>query len=130
MAQLVLSARQGKWVEILCDPPKQLIILECTRYPSIESLAKVLAVILSSGETVILKWAEGVAFMYTSLQPTTQDLISELLKGKVYWSELVYAEMSEYKPTIQVSTLDVPIIDVSPNPLLRDAAVWMKNHKS
>jgi hypothetical protein len=116
-------------VDVICDPPKQLIILECTRYPSIEALAKVLAVILSSGKTIILKWAEGVAFMYTSLQPTTQDLISELLKGKVYWSELVYAEMPEYKPTIRVSTLDVPVIDVSPNPLLRDVATWMKNHK-
>jgi hypothetical protein len=115
-------------VDIVCHPPKQLIILECTRYPSIEALAKVIAVIISSGETVILKWAEGVAFMYTYLQPSTQDLIGELLNGRVYWSDVFYAEMPEYKPTIRVGTLDVPIIDVSPDPLLRDAARWMKEH--
>jgi hypothetical protein len=115
-------------VDIVCRPPKQLIILECTRYPSIEALARVIAVIISTGETVILKWAEGVAFMYTYLQPSTQDLISELLNGRVYWSDVFYAEMPEYKPTIRVGTLDVPIIDVSPDPLLRDAARWMKEH--
>jgi len=113
-------------VEIVCNPPKQLIILECTHYPTIDALAKVIAVVISAGESVILKWAEGVAFMYTHLQPTTEDLMSELLKGRVYWSEVFFAEMPEYKQTIRVGTLDVPVIDVSPNPLLSDAARWMK----
>jgi len=113
-------------VDIVCNPPKQLIILECTRYPSIEALAKVIAVVISAGESVILKWAEGVAFMYTYLQPTTEDLMSELLKGRVYWTDVIFAEMPEYKQTIRVGTLDIPVIDVSPNPLLSDAAKWMK----
>jgi hypothetical protein len=116
-------------VEIVCNPPKQLIILECTRYPTIEALAKVIAVVISAGEAVILKWAEGIAFMYTHLQPTTEDLMSELLKGRMYWTEVYYAEMPEYKQTIRVGTLDIPVIDVSPNPLLRDAAKWMKKQR-
>jgi len=116
-------------VEIVCNPPKQLIILECTRFPTIEALAKVIAVVISAGESVILRWTEGVAFMYTHLQPTTEDLMSELLKGRVYWSDVVYAEMQEYKPSIRVGTLDIPVIDVSPNPLLRDAAKWMKQQR-
>jgi len=116
-------------VEIVCNPPKQLIILECTRYPSIDALAKIIAVVISAGESVILKWAEGVAFSYTHLQPTTEDLMSEFVKGRVYWSEVVYAEMPEYKPTIRVGTLDIPVIDVSPNPLLCDAARWMKKQR-
>jgi len=113
-------------VEIVCSPPKQLIILECTRFPTVEALAKVVAVVISAGESVILKWAEGVVFSYTHLPPTTQDLMNELLKGRVYWSDVIYAEMPEYKQTIRVSTLDIPVIDVSPNPLLREAANWMK----
>jgi hypothetical protein len=116
-------------VEIACNPPKQLIILECSRYPTIDSLAKVIAVVISAGESVILKWAEGVAFMYTHLQPTTEDLIEELLKGRVYWTDVFYAEMPEYKQTIRVGTLDIPVIDVSPNPLLKEAARWMKQNK-
>jgi len=116
-------------VDIVCSPPKQLIILECTRYPTIDALAKIIAVVISTGESVILKWAEGVAFMYTHLQPTTEDLMNELLKGRMYWSEAIYAEMPEYKPTIRVGTLDIPVIDVSPNPLLCEAARWMKKQR-
>ena len=115
-------------VEIICNPPKQLIILECTRYPSIDALARILAVFMSTGESVIMKWAEGVAFMYTHLQPTTEDLMSEFLKGRIYWSEVIFAEMPQYKQTIRVGTFDVPVIDVSPNPLLREATKWMKNN--
>jgi hypothetical protein len=116
-------------VEVVCNPPKQLIILECTRYPTIDALARVIAVVISTGESIILRWAEGVAFMYTFLQPTSDDLVSELLKGHVYWSDVFYAEMPEYKQTIRVGTLDIPVIDVSPNPLLRDAAKWMKKYR-
>jgi len=113
-------------VDIVCNPPKQLIILECTRYPSIDALAKVIAVVISAGESVILKWAEGVAFSYTYLQPQTESLIDELVKGRVYWVDVIFALMPEYKPTIRVGTLDIPVIDVSPNPLLSEAAKWMK----
>ncbi len=113
-------------VEIICSPPKQLVILESTRYPSMEALAKVLAVFIGTGELVIMKWAEGVAFMYTHLQPTTDDLMCEFLKGRVYWSEVIYAMMPEYKQTIRVGSFDVPVIDVSPNQLLREATKWMK----
>ena len=113
-------------VDIVCSPPKQLVILECTRYPSLDALAKVVAVVISAGESVILKWADGVAFMYTFLQPTTDELVSELLKGRVFWSEVYYAEMPEYKQTIRVGTLDIPVLDMSPNPLLKEAARWLK----
>jgi hypothetical protein len=116
-------------VDIVCSPPKQLVILECTRYPSLDALAKVVAVVISAGESVILKWADGVAFMYTFLQPTTDELVSELLKGRVYWSEVYYAEMPEYKQSIRVGSLDVPVLDMSPNPLLKEAAKWLKKQQ-
>ena len=112
--------------EIVCQPPKQLIILECTRYPSLEALSKVVAVIISAGESLILKWAEGVVFSYSPIAPSTDLLLDEYAKGKVYWSDVVYALMPEYKQTIRVSTLDIPVIDVSPNPLLSEVAKWMK----
>jgi hypothetical protein len=116
-------------MDIVCNPPKELVIIECTRYPSVDALARVIAVALSEGEVIVLKWAEGVAFMYTPLQPMNEDLIRELLKGRTYWSELLYAEMPEYKQAIRVGTLDIPVIDVSPNPLLKEAARWMKAQK-
>ena len=112
--------------DIVCRPPKQLVILECTRYPAVEALSKVVAIVISTGESVILKWAEGVVFSYTPIAPSTDLLLDEYVKGKVYWSDVVYALMPEYKQTIRVGTLDVPVIDVSPNPLLSEVAKWMK----
>ena len=112
--------------DIVCRHPKQLIILECTRYPSLESLSKVVATIISSGESIILKWAEGVVFSYSPIAPSTDTLVDEYIKGNVYWSDVVYALMPEYKQTIRVGTMDIPVIDVSPNPLLSEAAKWMK----
>jgi len=52
--------------------------------------------------------------------------MKEFLEGHIYWTDVVFAPMPEYKSTIKVGTLDIPVIDVSPNPILRKAAEWMK----
>jgi hypothetical protein len=113
-------------VEIVCSPPKQLVILECTQYPSIEDLSKTIATIIRVGQPVILKWAEGVTFSHSLLPPTTDSLMKEFLEGRVYWTDVVFAMMPKYKSSIKEGTLDIPVIDVSPNPILREAAKWMK----
>jgi hypothetical protein len=113
-------------VEIVCSPPKQVVILECTQYPSIETLSKTIATIIRVGRPLVLKWAEGVTFSYSFLPPTTDGLMKELLEGRVYWTDVVFALMPEYESSIKVGTLDIPVIDVTPNPILREAAKWMK----
>ena len=113
-------------VEIVCSPPKQLVILECTQYPSIEALSKTIATIIRVRQPLVLKWAEGVTFSYSLLQPTTDSLMKEFLEGRIYWTDVVFALMPEYKSTIKVGTLDIPVIDVTPNPTLREATKWMK----
>jgi hypothetical protein len=57
--------------DIICQPLKQLILLECVRYPSVEALSKIVGGIISTREPVILKWAEGVVFSCTPLAPST-----------------------------------------------------------
>ncbi|UCE16319.1 MAG: hypothetical protein JSV12_01510 [Candidatus Bathyarchaeota archaeon] len=113
-------------VEIVCSLPKQLVILECTQYPSLEALSKTIATIVRAGQPLVLKWAEGVTFSYSLLPPTTDSLMKEFLEGHIYWTDVVFALMPKYKSTIKVGTLDIPVIDVSPNPILREAAKWMK----
>jgi len=90
-------------VEIVCRAPKQLVVLECTQYPSAEALTKTYATVIMTGESVILKWTEGVLFSYSLL-----------------------TLMPEYRSTVRVGTVDIPVIDVTPNPLSREAAQWMK----
>jgi len=65
-------------------------------------------------------------FSYSPITPQTELLVDEYVKGRIFWSDVVYALMPEYKQSIRVSTMDIPVIDVSPNPLLSEAARWMK----
>jgi hypothetical protein len=113
-------------VEFVCNPPKKVVVLECTEYPSLEALTKVLATFMQTGSSVVLRWTEGIAFLYTYLPPTTDGLMKEFLEGRVYWSDVIFALMPEYKPIIRVGTIDIPLIDVTPNHVLREAAKWMK----
>ena len=113
-------------VEIVCRAPKQLVVLECTQYPSAEALTRTYATAMMTGESVILKWTEGVLFSYSLLTPTTNGLLKDFLEGRVYWSDVAFALMPEYRSAVRVGTLDIPVIDVTPNPLLREAAQWMK----
>lgn len=99
-------------VKIICRRPKQLVILECTRYPSLNDLAETIAVLIRTGNMTVLKWAEGVVFSYTGMPPTTESLTEDFLKGRMYWSDVMYVSM---KPTIRVGTMDIPVIDVTPN---------------
>jgi hypothetical protein len=113
-------------MDIVCRTPKELVILECTHYPSLEALSRIVAVIVSGGESVILKWAEGVVFSYSPITPQTELLVDEYVKGRMFWSDVVYTLMPEYKQSIRIGAFDIPVIDVSPNPLLSEAARWMK----
>ena len=113
-------------VKIVCRHPKEVVFLECTKYPSVEALSTTIATIIRTGEPVVLKWTEGVLFSYSLLPPTTDSVMKEFLEGVVYWGDVLYALMPEYKPIIRLGTLDIPVIDVTPNPTLRDAANWMK----
>lgn len=113
-------------IEIVCRTPKQLLILECTQYPTIEALSITAATMIRAGNPIILKWAEGVVFSYSQLPPTTESLMKEFLEGRVYWTNVVFSLMPEFKSSIRVGTIDIPVIDVSPNPVLRAACGWMK----
>jgi len=116
-------------VEIVCRRPKKLIILECTRYPSLNDLANTISVLIRTGNMTVLKWAEGVAFTYTDIPPSTESLTEDFLQGRMYWSDVIFASMPEYKPTIRVGTMDIPVIDITPNSFLRQVAKWLKQHK-
>jgi len=53
--------------------------------------------------------------------------MKEFLEGRIYWTDVLFALMPEYEFSIKVGTLGIPVIDVSPNPILREAAKWMKS---
>jgi len=116
-------------VDIVCRPPREVIFLECTKYPSIEALSATIGTIIMTGQPIVLKWAEGVVFSYQVLPPTTDSLMKEFLEGRIYWIDVIYATMPDYKSTIKLGTLDIPVINVTPNPTLREIAKWMQKQQ-
>ena len=57
-------------VEIVYRSPKQLIILECTRYPSLDDLAKTIAVLIRTGN---MKCSNGLKALLSPTQTYRQQ---------------------------------------------------------
>ena len=54
--------------------------------------------------------------------------LENYLKGKMIWSSVNFALMPKYTPSIKVGGLEIPVINVSHHPVLREAAKWLKEH--
>jgi hypothetical protein len=115
---------------IKSEPFKEIVILEHTRFPTIDHLAR-FANIAAGGKTTGVYWANGVAFVYYPL-PTTTEIAAKALieEKKVYWAFVSYALMPEYRQLIETKErIIVPVIDMSTSPLFRNVAQWLKEQR-
>jgi hypothetical protein len=112
------------------EPFREIVIMEQTHFGSSEDLARFTSVI-AGGKLAGLYWAEGVVFLYFPLPPSNTAVAKMLIEsGKVYWTYVGYALMPKYVPTIETKEkMIVPVIDISPNPLLSKVARWLKDQK-
>ncbi len=115
-------------MKIKYKPAEELIILEKVEY-TLQQMAETGAMIQDTGRPVILNWAEGVVFHHLPLPFNTKDLLKERQSGRIYWASVIYAPMPEYRPTFEVGPRDIPVV-ATPNPLLIEAAGWIKSQMS
>jgi len=111
-------------MKITYKPAEELIILEMVEY-SPDKLAETGALIQEAGRPVILNWAEGVVFHHMPLPFNTKELLKERQQGRIYWASVIYAPLSEYRPSLKIGPRDIPIV-ATPNPLLIQVAKWIK----
>lgn len=115
-------------VKIIFKPIREVIIFECVYYPSVQELVNSLKILVKLGQPAVLAWAEGVLFIHTSLAPTTiKEIFEEFVSGRVYWPSVSFTLMPEYKSVVKIDALEIPVINVSYNPVLREVAKWLKN---
>ena len=109
------------------EPIREVVVMERIRFPTPEDLAR-FANIVAGGKPTGVYWAEGVAFIYYPLSTTTEVAANALVEeGKVYWVFLSYAPMPEYRRVVETKErIIVPVMDVSPSPLFRRVAGWLK----
>ncbi len=112
------------------EPFKEIVIMEMTRFPTPDDMARFTSVI-AGGKLAGLYWAEGVVFLYFPLPPANATVARMLIEsGKVYWTFVGYALMPKYEPTIETKEkMIVPVIDISSNPMLKKIAQWLKEQK-
>ena len=111
-------------MKITYKPAQELVILEMVEY-SLEKMAETGALIQNTGRPVIFNWAEGLVFHHTPLPFNTKELLKERQQGRIYWASVIYAPMPIYKQTLKIGPMDIPVVS-TPNPLLQQAATWIK----
>ncbi|MBT8171384.1 hypothetical protein KJN74_00735 [Candidatus Bathyarchaeota archaeon] len=111
------------------EPFKEVIIMEHTRFKTVDDLAR-FANIAVGGKTTGLYWANGVVFIYYPLPTSTETASKALIEErKVYWAFVSYTSMSKYIPIIETKErIMVPVIDMSTSNLFNKVAQWLKEH--
>ena len=117
-------------VSIKYEPFKEIVVMEKTRFPTPDDMARFTSVI-AGGKLAGLYWAEGVVFLYFPLPPSNAAVAKMLIEsGKVYWTFVGYSLMPKYQATIETKEkMIVPVIDITPNSMLRKVAQWLKEQK-
>ncbi len=114
-------------VKIIYKPAKEIVILDYFQF-SKEKLNQMFARIIQSGLPVMAQWAEGVLFIYYPLPPDTNDLMENYLRGRIFWSSVNFALMPKYAPSVKVTGLEIPVVDVSDHPILREVTRWLREN--
>ena len=52
--------------------------------------------------------------------------MEKYLEGRIYWSSVNFALMPKYAPSIKVSGLEIPVVNVSEHPVMRETARWLR----
>ena len=117
-------------ISIKYEPFKEIIIMERTRFPTPEKLARFVSVI-AGGKLAGLYWVDGVVFLYFPLPASNQIIAKELVEEKkLYWSFIGYSFMPKYSLTIETKEkLIVPVIDISTDKVLQAVAKWLREQE-
>ena len=113
-------------VSIKYEPYKEIVVKEHIYYPKPETLASVLAASVSAGHPGVLLWAEGIVFIPAPLPPENDELMRQYLEGRLYWSSVAFASMPVPQPSVRVHGVEIPIVDISFNSNMKEAAAWLK----
>jgi len=117
--------KENEKIEIVVQPIKKLVIFE-KRVLSSKEFFKRIELIVISGQPIALNWAEGIVFLYMPYQPNSDIMIEETLKGTMYWATVLFTSMPEYQPLKKFGAREIPVIDQSSIPYLKQIAQWLK----
>ncbi len=111
-------------VEIVVQPTKKIVILDCTEFP-LEEFFKRVELIARTGHPIALNWAEGIVFVSMPFPHDSDLIIEEALKGTMYLASVMFSSMPKYQSIKKMGTLEIPIVDQTSVPHLRQVAKFL-----
>lgn len=112
-------------VEITLRPVRKIVIFQCMEFSNEEFFQRV-ELLATSGEPVMLNWAEGIVFLGMPYHPDCAEIVERTLRGTVYWSSVQFSSMPKYQPIKKLGYSQVAIIDQTSISHLRQLAQWLK----
>jgi hypothetical protein len=117
-------------VKITYEPINEIAIKEYVRFEKVEDLIYIFAQLRASGAPVSLSWANGLVFVYSPLPPENDLVLEDYLKGKIYWTNVSFAEMPQYKSIVETrERVQVPIINLNSSSIIVEVTEWLKQQK-
>jgi hypothetical protein len=118
-------------VKIKYEPIEEIVVKEYVRHKNLQDLLFIFAQLRASGQPVALNWAKGVVFTHTTLSPSTDQLMEDYLKGRLYIASANFALMPNYKEVVHYNSPDgqqipIPVVNVSDSKALCELAEWLK----
>jgi hypothetical protein len=120
-------------MKITYEPFEEVVVKEYVRYENLQNLLFIFAQLRASGQPVSLNWAKGVVFALSPLPPSTDQLMEDYLKGRLYIASASFALMSDYKEVVNYvadgQKMPIPVINASDSVALCEIAEWLKAQK-
>lgn len=117
-------------MKITYEPFKEIVVKDYVKFDKLDNLIYAFAQLRALGQPISLNWAEGVVFLHNVMPPTTDELVEEYLKGRLYYIGISFALMDRYETFVTYKSpqgeIAVPIIDVSSSHILSELARWLK----
>ena len=104
---------QGPEVEIV--PFKRIVIHELIEYRFNDLADMVLtgASVMGGGGTPFLLWCNGVVFQTAPLDPESETIAEELLKGTIHYGSVVFALKEKFEAEVRTRAGIIRLIDQS-----------------
>ena len=117
-------------VKVSSKPYEELVIHEHQRF-ALDDLIRLRCTGMQVGSIApSFQWAKGVV-MWRETFPQNETITKENLEGRGHWLWVGYSQMHEYKPSLvyKETSVIIPVIDLSDNPVYRAAARWLNEQK-
>lgn len=117
-------------MKIIYEPIEELVIKEYVKFEKLDDLLYSFAQLRAAGQPVSLNWAEGTIFLHSALPLTTDKLVEQFLRGRLYFAGVSFALMDKYQPSVVYKSpqgeIPIPVMNLSSNKTLCEVAKWLK----